>query len=234
MEAQRPAVLQAGLHRQRHRRGGPLLRGLHAAARRRRRQVPRHRRGAAGRAGGALQGGAGSDGHAHRALHASAVMKQHCFTAREAMGWLRIVRPGSVIGGQQDFLCAREALMHSSSACSSPARASRRPRAAWTAPWRRCSASSTTPSAPTTLASRLPSPPLPAPAAAAATSPRTCPSPRLAAARPAPPALWAARAADAVNAGGEAWRTELPLCRRCLSEFYPHGCKVGCQDVCNA
>jgi cell division cycle 14 len=44
------------------------------------------------------------------------MMKHHGFTAREAMGWLRIVRPGSVIGPQQDFLCAREALMHRSRA----------------------------------------------------------------------------------------------------------------------
>jgi cell division cycle 14 len=44
------------------------------------------------------------------------MMKHHGFTAREAMGWLRIVRPGSVIGEQQDFLCAREALMLRSSA----------------------------------------------------------------------------------------------------------------------
>ena len=43
------------------------------------------------------------------------MMKHHGFTAREAMGWLRIVRPGSVIGEQQDFLCAREALMRRSS-----------------------------------------------------------------------------------------------------------------------
>ena len=28
------------------------------------------------------------------------------FSAREAMGWLRIMRPGSVIGEQQQFLCA--------------------------------------------------------------------------------------------------------------------------------
>jgi hypothetical protein len=42
------------------------------------------------------------------------MMKHHGFTAREAMGWLRIVRPGSVIGQQQDFLCAREALMRRS------------------------------------------------------------------------------------------------------------------------
>ena len=40
------------------------------------------------------------------------MMKHHGFTAREAMGWLRIVRPGSVIGPQQQFLCDREALMH--------------------------------------------------------------------------------------------------------------------------
>ena len=44
------------------------------------------------------------------------MMKHHGFTAREAMGWLRIVRPGSVIGEQQDFLCAREALMGRSAA----------------------------------------------------------------------------------------------------------------------
>jgi cell division cycle 14 len=44
------------------------------------------------------------------------MMKHDGFTAREAMGWLRIVRPGSVIGPQQDFLCAREALMRRSSA----------------------------------------------------------------------------------------------------------------------
>jgi cell division cycle 14 len=32
------------------------------------------------------------------------MMKHHGFTARAAMGWLRIVRPGSVIGPQQQFL----------------------------------------------------------------------------------------------------------------------------------
>ena len=37
------------------------------------------------------------------ALH---LMRRHGFTAREAMGWLRIMRPGSVIGEQQHFLCA--------------------------------------------------------------------------------------------------------------------------------
>jgi cell division cycle 14 len=39
------------------------------------------------------------------------MMKHHGFTARAAMGWLRIVRPGSVIGPQQGFLCQREAAM---------------------------------------------------------------------------------------------------------------------------
>jgi cell division cycle 14 len=49
------------------------------------------------------------------------MMKHHGFSAREAMGWLRIVRPGSVIGEQQEFLCAREALMRRSSAPLRPA-----------------------------------------------------------------------------------------------------------------
>ena len=40
------------------------------------------------------------------ALH---LMRSHGFTAREAMGWLRVMRPGSVIGPQQHFLCAAEA-----------------------------------------------------------------------------------------------------------------------------
>ena len=33
------------------------------------------------------------------------LMRLHGFTAREAMGWLRIMRPGSVIGEQQRYLC---------------------------------------------------------------------------------------------------------------------------------
>ena len=33
------------------------------------------------------------------------LMRSHGFTAREAMGWLRIMRPGSVIGEQQRYLC---------------------------------------------------------------------------------------------------------------------------------
>ena len=40
------------------------------------------------------------------------MMKHHGFTAREAMGWLRVVRPGSVIGQQQQYLCAKEWIMH--------------------------------------------------------------------------------------------------------------------------
>ena len=36
-------------------------------------------------------------------------MRSEGFTAREAMGWLRIMRPGSVIGEQQRYLCAVEA-----------------------------------------------------------------------------------------------------------------------------
>jgi cell division cycle 14 len=38
-------------------------------------------------------------------LAAMYLMATHGFAAREAMGWLRIVRPGSVIGDQQHFLC---------------------------------------------------------------------------------------------------------------------------------
>ena len=36
------------------------------------------------------------------------LMKSYGLTARQAMGWLRIVRPGSVIGEQQRYLCAME------------------------------------------------------------------------------------------------------------------------------
>ena len=43
------------------------------------------------------------------ALH---LMRRHGFTAREAVGWLRIMRPGSVLAEQQDYLyaaCSRSA-----------------------------------------------------------------------------------------------------------------------------
>ena len=36
------------------------------------------------------------------------LMRTHGFAAREAMAWLRMVRPGSVIGEQQHYLCAVE------------------------------------------------------------------------------------------------------------------------------
>jgi cell division cycle 14 len=40
------------------------------------------------------------------------LMRSHGFTAREAMGWLRIMRPGSVIGEQQHYLCAVDGPPH--------------------------------------------------------------------------------------------------------------------------
>jgi cell division cycle 14 len=43
-------------------------------------------------------------------LAAAHLMAAHGFTAREAMGWLRVVRPGSVLGEQQHFLCELERL----------------------------------------------------------------------------------------------------------------------------
>ena len=38
-------------------------------------------------------------------LVAARLMAAHGFSAREAIGWLRVVRPGSVVGAQQHFLC---------------------------------------------------------------------------------------------------------------------------------
>ena len=40
------------------------------------------------------------------------LMRTHKFDAREAMGWLRIMRPGSVIGEQQHYLCAVHERLH--------------------------------------------------------------------------------------------------------------------------
>mmetsp|Transcript_22642 Transcript_22642/g.33228 ORF Transcript_22642/g.33228 Transcript_22642/m.33228 type:complete len:373 (-) Transcript_22642:59-1177(-) len=40
------------------------------------------------------------------------LMKHYLFTAREAISWLRIARPGSIIGPQQKFLVRQEARMH--------------------------------------------------------------------------------------------------------------------------
>ena len=39
------------------------------------------------------------------------LMRSHSFTAREAIGWLRIVRPGSIIGPQQHYLVSMEPKM---------------------------------------------------------------------------------------------------------------------------
>ena len=36
---------------------------------------------------------------------ATRLMEAHGFGAREAIGWIRVVRPGSVVGAQQRFLC---------------------------------------------------------------------------------------------------------------------------------
>jgi hypothetical protein len=47
------------------------------------------------------------------------LMRSEGFTAREAMGWLRIVRPGSVIGEQQHFLCEVERGMRKKQAAGS-------------------------------------------------------------------------------------------------------------------
>jgi hypothetical protein len=52
------------------------------------------------------------------------LMRTHGFTAREAMGWLRIMRPGSVIGEQQDYLCALEAAAASHGAAAPDDKAS--------------------------------------------------------------------------------------------------------------
>ena len=38
-------------------------------------------------------------------------MQHYGFSARETLGWLRIVRPGSVIGPQQQFMCDQERAM---------------------------------------------------------------------------------------------------------------------------
>jgi cell division cycle 14 len=40
------------------------------------------------------------------------LMKHHGFTAREVMGWIRICRPGSIIGPQQHYLEQQESRMH--------------------------------------------------------------------------------------------------------------------------
>lgn len=39
-------------------------------------------------------------------------MKHYKIPARAMIGWIRICRPGSVLGPQQHFLCAKEAALH--------------------------------------------------------------------------------------------------------------------------
>lgn len=39
-------------------------------------------------------------------------MKHYKITARAMIGWIRICRPGSVLGPQQHFLCEKESAMH--------------------------------------------------------------------------------------------------------------------------
>ena len=48
------------------------------------------------------------------------LIKHEGFTAREAIGWLRIVRPGSIIGPQQAYLVDQEARMRALAAEASP------------------------------------------------------------------------------------------------------------------
>ena len=48
------------------------------------------------------------------------LMRSRGFTAREAMGWLRIMRPGSVIGEQQRYLCSVEAAQQHAAAFAPP------------------------------------------------------------------------------------------------------------------
>lgn len=40
------------------------------------------------------------------------MMKHYGFSAAEAIGWMRICRPGSVIGPQQQYLEQMESVMH--------------------------------------------------------------------------------------------------------------------------
>ena len=68
------------------------------------------------------KGGLGRTG----TLIALYMMRRHGFTARAAMGWLRVMRPGSVIGEQQHYLCAVERDV----AAAAAAAAARQPRRA--------------------------------------------------------------------------------------------------------
>mmetsp|Transcript_12933 Transcript_12933/g.35861 ORF Transcript_12933/g.35861 Transcript_12933/m.35861 type:complete len:141 (-) Transcript_12933:871-1293(-) len=48
------------------------------------------------------------------------MMRTYGFSAREAIAWLRVMRPGSVIGEQQQYLCRVEALVESNQSGLSP------------------------------------------------------------------------------------------------------------------
>ena len=67
-------------------------------------------------------------------LIAAYLIKHQGFSARQAIGWLRIVRPGSVIGEQQRFLCSREPALRRAGrafhAAAAAAAAGRQPRVA--------------------------------------------------------------------------------------------------------
>jgi cell division cycle 14 len=56
------------------------------------------------------------------------MMRSCGFSAREAIGWLRIMRPGSVIGRQQEYVCQVDRALNSSSrrfrSCKAPMQAS--------------------------------------------------------------------------------------------------------------
>ena len=65
-------------------------------------------------------------------LIAAHLIRSHGFTAREAIAWLRVMRPGSVLGEQQLFLCEQEKRMENRSDPSSTrSRQSRRGAPNW-------------------------------------------------------------------------------------------------------
>ena len=101
------------------------------------------------------------------------LMRRYGFTAREAMGWLRIMRPGSVIGQQQRYLC--DVCLGSRSTTSAPSTAA-------------AAAAAAGPAAPKTAAS----PPAPTPRRTGLQRLLCLPSPRPARGDPGP--AWPARA----------------------------------------
>ena len=49
-------------------------------------------------------------------LLARELMRTDGFGARQAIAWVRLVRPGSVVGAQQEFLCAAEPALRAAAA----------------------------------------------------------------------------------------------------------------------